>query len=48
MMAVLPMESISGNNVSTHTLYMSPFTTGMLGLPCRPCSGPWQLKFGDY
>ena len=20
----------------------------MLGLPCRPCSGPWKLKFGDY
>ena len=23
-------------------------TAGMLGLPCRPCSGPQQLKFGDY
>jgi hypothetical protein len=21
---------------------------GMLGLPCRPCSGPWKLKFDDY
>jgi len=27
---------------------MSPFTSDMLGLPCRPCSGPRQLKFGDY
>jgi len=27
---------------------MSPFMAGMLGLPCRPCSGPRQLKVGDY
>jgi len=27
---------------------MSPLTAGMLSLPCRPCSGPWKLKFGDY
>jgi hypothetical protein len=20
---------------------------GTFDLPCRPCSGPWQLKFGD-
>jgi hypothetical protein len=34
--------------LSTCTLYMSPLTAGMLSLPCRPCSGPWKLKFGDY
>ena len=39
MMAVL---------AATYTTYMSPFTTGILGLPCRPCLGPRQLKFGDY
>jgi hypothetical protein len=28
--------------------HMVPLTAGELGLPCRPCLGPWQLKFGDY
>ena len=27
---------------------MSPFTSGMLGLPCQPCWRPWQLKFGSH
>jgi len=25
-----------------------PLHDGVLTLPCRPCSGPRQLKFGDY
>ena len=47
-MVVPLMQSISGGDDCTYTLYMSPLTAGMLGLPCRPCSGPWKLKFGDY
>jgi hypothetical protein len=49
-MVVQLMQSISGDNNGTYayTSHMSPFTAGMLGLPCRPCSGPRQLKFGDY
>ena len=47
-MAMPLMQSISGGNDRTYTLYMSPVTAGMLGLPCQPCSGPWKLKFGDY
>jgi len=43
-----PMQNISGNNDGTYTSFMSPCTAGMLGLSCRPCSGPQQLKFGDY
>ena len=32
-----------------HTyVVLVPLATDMLGLPCRPCSGPRQLKFGDY
>jgi hypothetical protein len=34
--------------INTYTSYMILLTAGMLGLPCRPCSGPQQLKFGDY
>jgi hypothetical protein len=37
-----------GDNDGTYTLHMVPLVTGMLGLPCRPCWGPRQLKFGDY
>ena len=48
VMVVLPMQSISGNNEGTHTLYMAPLSASMLGLPCRLCSGPRQLKFVDY
>jgi hypothetical protein len=49
MMVVPPMQIISGGNDGIYTLNMSPFTkAGMLGLPCRPCSGPRQLKFGDF
>jgi len=48
VMVVPPTQSISGNNDGTYTLYMAPLMTGMLGLPCRPCWGPRQLKFGDY
>jgi hypothetical protein len=47
-MVVRLMQSISGGDDCTYTLYMSPLMAGMLGLPCRPCSGPWKLKFGDY
>jgi len=47
-MVVSLMQSINGGDDCTYTLYMSPRTAGMLGLPCRPCSGPWKLKFGDY
>jgi hypothetical protein len=47
-MFVPPIQSISGNNDVKYTSYMSPFTAGMLGLPCRPCLGPRQLKFDDY
>ncbi len=47
-MVVLSMQSISGNNDGTYTLYMFPFMPLALGLACRPCSGPWQLKFGDH
>ncbi len=33
----------------TYTLYISLLTARVLGLglPCRPCSGPWQLIMGD-
>ena len=47
-MVVLPMQRINGDNDGIYTPHMSHFTAGMLGLPCRPCSGPRQLKFGDY
>jgi hypothetical protein len=47
-MVVPLMQSISGGNDCTYMLYMSPLMAGMLGLPCRPCLGPWKLKFGDY
>jgi hypothetical protein len=47
-MVVLPMQSIGGNNDGTYTLYMFPLMPRALGLACRPCSGPWQLKFGEY
>ena len=47
-MVVPPMQRISGNNYGTYRLNMPPFMTSMLGLPCRPCSRPWQLKFDDY
>jgi hypothetical protein len=40
MMVVPLMQSISGDNES----YMSPFTAGMLSLPCRPFAGPQRLK----
>jgi hypothetical protein len=43
-MFVPPIQSISGDNDGKYTLYMSPFTAGMLGLPCRPCAGPQRLK----
>ena len=42
------MQSISGNEDSTHTFYMGPLIAGKLSLPCWPCLGPCQLKFGDY
>jgi hypothetical protein len=48
VMVVLPMQSIGGNNDGTYTLYMFPLTPRALGLACRPCSGPWQLKLGEY
>jgi len=48
MMVVLSMQSISGNNDGTCVSHVPPLTAGMLGLPCQPCLGPWQLKFGDY
>ncbi len=32
----------------TYMLYMSPLMPHALGLACRPCSGPWQLKLGEY
>jgi hypothetical protein len=41
-------QSISSDNDGTYTSYMSPFTAGMLGLPCQPCSRSRQMKFGDY
>ena len=47
-MVVSLMQSISGGDDCTYTLHMSPLTAGMLGLPCRPYSGLWKLKFGDY
>jgi hypothetical protein len=28
--------------------YMFPRMADALTLPCQPCSGPRQLKFGDY
>jgi hypothetical protein len=43
-MVVLLMQSISGDNDGKYTLHMSPFTAGMLSLPCRPCAGPQRLK----
>ncbi len=48
VMVVLPMQSIGGNNDGTYTLYMSPLRPHALGLACRPCSGPWQLRLGEY
>jgi hypothetical protein len=32
----------------TYTLHMFPLMPCALGLACRPCSGPWQLKLGEY
>jgi hypothetical protein len=43
-MVVPLMQSISGNNDGKYMSYMSPFTAGMLGLPCQPCAGPQRLK----
>ncbi len=48
VMVVLPMQSIGGNNDGTYTLYMFPLMPRALGLACRPCSGPWQLRLGEY
>ena len=48
VMVVPQMQSISGNSDGTYMLYMAPLMAGMLGLSCRPCGGPRQLKFGDY
>jgi len=47
-MVVPPMQSISDNNDGTYALHMVPLMAGMVGLPCRPCSGPQQLITGDY
>ena len=47
-MAILPMQSISNNNAGTYTSYMFSRAAGARTLPCWPCSGPRQLKFGDY
>jgi hypothetical protein len=50
MMVMPPMQSISGDDDGTYASHMVivPLTAGMLGLPCRPCSGPHQLIVGDY
>ncbi len=48
VMVVLPMQSIGGNNNGTYMLYMFSLTPRALGLACLPCSGPWQLKLGEY
>ncbi len=48
VMVVLLIQSISNNNNDTYILYMFPLMPPALGLACRPCSGPWQLKLGDY
>ena len=45
---VPPMHSISGDDDGTCASHMVPLTAGMLGLQCRPCSGPRQLIAGDY
>jgi hypothetical protein len=42
------MQSIGSNNDSAYMLYMFSLTPCALGLACRPCLGPWQLKFGEY
>ena len=47
-MVIRLMQSISGDNYGTYTSYMVHLMTGMLGMPCRPCLGPRQLKFGRY
>ena len=41
-------ESQKGIGTLAYMLYMAPLMAGMLGLSCRPCGGPRQLKFGDY
>ncbi len=49
VLIVVPlMQSIGGNDDGTCTLYMFPLMRRALGLACQPCSGPWQLKFGEY
>ena len=47
-MVVPPMQIIGSNDDGTYASHIAPLTAGMLGLPCRPCLGLWQLKFGDY
>jgi len=47
-MVIPPMQIIGGNDDGTHASHMPPLTTGLLGLPCQPCLGLRQLKFGDY
>jgi len=42
------MLSISGNNDGIYMSYMFPRMASVLTLPCRPCSGPRQLKFGNF
>jgi hypothetical protein len=49
VMMVMPlMQSISGNKDGTYMSYKFFRTADALTLPCRPCSGPRQLKLGDY
>jgi hypothetical protein len=48
VMVVMLMQSIGGNNLTTYMLYMFPLMPHALGLACWPCSGPRQLKFGDF
>jgi hypothetical protein len=47
VMVVPLMQSIGGNKDGTYTSYMSPLMPHALGLVCKPCSGPLQLKFDD-
>jgi hypothetical protein len=37
-----------GLHHTTYASHMVPIMAGMLGLPCRPCSGPLQLIADDY
>jgi hypothetical protein len=41
------MQSISSGEDGTYASHVVPITAGVLGLPCRPCSGPSQLIAGD-